>query len=287
MKKAMGYAAHGILKVERGEPTRPNEGLRWWLDPKASRMAPTAMMTQWRGTYDGGVSWPPAMSGASKNKRTPSRSPAGSRGSKHGRSESPGRASGASGLSGKDRKRKSEGELMSILEVARVNHETHDPPMTSLTVDDFKDMMGMATRVYKDVGEPQMWFCPGPTPGYTRFRAQTSTLNVAKILLLKSMNCGFHNLWAACMEGKPARDVNKMLGGELKELIEASEAGLCVTHYEATRTRQRHREGAPVAMRICKYELGRSSCRDEDDCPFLHAKYEQNLTNYDRLFTNF
>ena len=145
VKKAMGYVARNILKVEQGQATRPNEGPRWWMDPKASRLAPTAMSAQWRGTYDGEVNWPASsMPSSSRNKRTPSRSPLGSRESKQGRSETPVR----------EHPRKSEDELLHILTTARFNYETHDPPRTSLTVADFRDMMGMAARVYRTLDEP-------------------------------------------------------------------------------------------------------------------------------------
>ena len=183
-------------------------------------------------------------------------------------------------------RRKSEDELLQILEVARIDHEEYDPPRSMLTEQDCHDMMGMASRMYRSLEEPQEFFREGPTPSYGRFRAQTSTLNVAKILLLKKKHYGLHTIWATCMEGRQAGDINKMLGGELKGLIEAADEGLCITRHEAVRMRGRHALGNEVKLRQCKY-FRSGYCRTSVDCEFLHMKLENELGPRDEVFTDF
>ena len=93
----------------------------------------------------------------------------------------------------------------------------------------------------------------GETPAYARFRAKTSTLKVAKMLLLKKRNYGLHSIWASCIDGREARGINNMLGGELKELLDATKEGLCITKQGANRFKGYHTQGAPMKLRVCKY----------------------------------
>ena len=58
-------------------------------------------------------------------------------------------------------RRKSEKQLLEILEIARIDHEEYDPPRSTLVEQDYHDMMGMASRCYQDLDEPDEYFRAG------------------------------------------------------------------------------------------------------------------------------
>ena len=62
-------------------------------------------------------------------------------------------------------RRKSEKQLLEILEIARIDHEQYDPPRSALVEQDYHDMMGMASRCYQDLDEPEEYLRGGdPRP---------------------------------------------------------------------------------------------------------------------------
>ena len=141
--------------------------------------------------------------------------------------------------------------------------------------------------MHGDLDEPKEFYEAGRTPTYMRFRMKTSTLNVAKILLLKKRNYGLHQLWAKCMDGRQAKKVNGLLGGELRDLVEATDKGMVVTRREAMRVRTNYHGnyGEGVRFKMCHF-FSAANCRDEGECPLLHMTNEADLGR-EEIFTDF
>lgn len=113
-----------------------------------------------------------------------------------------------------------------------INAARHDYDVCRrLDTQTYYDMMGVTSRLHKGtLDEPEMYYRPGKTPNYVEFRASTSALNVAKIMLLQHKDHGMHQLWAHTLAKREAKaSVNSMLGGEIGDLLAIADANEVLT----------------------------------------------------------
>ena len=112
--------------------------------------------------------------------------------------------------------------------------------MASLRADKYvhtklRDFICSETPRDAELQDPITYDGPSDTQRYVEFRKKTTSLNVAKMLLLRHTYAGLEELWTVVMSGRPAQNVNKLLGAELEHLLEVAEAGYVVCQEEVLR----------------------------------------------------
>ena len=140
----------------------------------------------------------------------------------------------------------------------------------------YGDMIGVCSRLHNSHGskfeKATRYAAPGECPRYAEFRRYTTSINVAKVLMLESAEPGLEDIWGATMNRRNAREgIDAMLGSELGHLLEWAGRGFYATVSEARRIRKRY-ESNPRSMipRMCKDWGNTDRCSYGEDCTHLH-----------------
>ena len=186
-----------------------------------------------------------------------------------------------------------ETEIINLLQKSRTNWD--NKMVRDLDKKDFFDMMGCVSRLKKDKDDFERgapYAGEGRAGTYEEFRAKTSYLNLAKLLLLRRLCPGAEDLWAAVLNGRSTRtggSVDGMLGKELELLTNAVESGFVITAEEAERVRTRYaKRGADaVDPKPCDAYMTRRSCKYGQDCKYVHMIEEKDLGPEDTIYAGF
>ena len=192
---------------------------------------------------------------------------------------------GKRGRSGGKGGRKGEQELLELIEKARTDYDVGK----RLERQVYYDMMGVTSRLHKGpFDEPKEFYRPGNTPSYMEFRAKTSALNVAKIMLLQHRDHGLHQVWAHCMSQRRAdTSVNGFLGNEVGSLVKLAEQDEVVTVAEANRIRRNYEDRKEIKFAKCHEWDKEGECARGAECRYMHTKKTRDLGRHETIFTEF
>ena len=110
----------------------------------------------------------------------------------------------------------------------------------------------------------------GASPDLEYFVKECSMLNLAKVAYIQKVNPRLLDLVNSIMEGRPARNINKLLGEDLAHLRPMALCYDC-DQDEIDRARAKFRYNKEsMTFRPCQYFVKRGKCSKVERCDYLH-----------------
>ena len=95
-------------------------------------------------------------------------------------------------------------------------------------------------------------------------------MNLVKLAIIRKVNPRMINVISAATLGGRARDLNKLIGGDLSKLMEYV-VDYHIDQDEEERVVGRHRVSpGSQTIRPCTFWIHKGGCRREDECEYLH-----------------
>ena len=139
---------------------------------------------------------------------------------------------------------------------------------------DLEDLLGVLVRDHKEgtLRDDDRWDTAGPCPDLMVYIKRCSLINLVKIATIRKHNPRTLNLVSALLVGRPARNVNRIVGDNLTKLMLYS-SEFDVTPEEETRAVTRFRDNPDSqTFRPCTFYCGKGSCRLDLECDYLHLR---------------